>query len=77
MSTRVQAETATPVAAPVSFHGVWVPLVTPFDEDGPDLFSLRRLMRQYRQAGVDGVVVCGSTGEAAARENQAFLRDGR
>ncbi|CAM4099889.1 4-hydroxy-tetrahydrodipicolinate synthase [Bordetella pseudohinzii] len=73
MSTLVQAETATPVAAPVSFHGVWVPLVTPFDEDGPDLFSLRRLMRQYRQAGVDGVVVCGSTGEAAAMDEYEQL----
>ncbi len=73
MSTLVQAETAAPVATPVSFHGVWVPLVTPFDEDGPDLFSLRRLMRQYRQAGVDGVVVCGSTGEAAAMDEYEQL----
>ncbi|OZI72160.1 4-hydroxy-tetrahydrodipicolinate synthase [Bordetella genomosp. 12] len=73
MSTVVQTQSATPVATPVSFHGVWLPLVTPFHEDGPDLFALRRLMRQYRQAGIDGVVVCGSTGEAAAMDEAEQL----
>lgn len=77
MSTITTAATATepaPLATrTASFHGVWVPLVTPFDEEGPDLFAVRRLMRQYRQAGVDGIVVCGSTGEAAAMDEYEQL----
>ncbi|AHV94638.1 dihydrodipicolinate synthase [Bordetella holmesii] len=73
MSSVVQTETATAVATPVSFHGVWLPLVTPFHEDGPDLFALRRLMRHYLQTGIDGVVVCGSTGEAAAMDEYEQL----
>lgn len=64
---------ATTPATPASFHGVWVPLVTPFNEDGPDLFALRRLTRHYCQAGVDGLVVCGSTGEAAAMDEYEQL----
>ncbi|SPU48533.1 4-hydroxy-tetrahydrodipicolinate synthase [Bordetella trematum] len=69
-----QAETRPAASArPASFHGVWVPLVTPFNEDGPDLPALRRLTRHYRQCGVDGLVVCGSTGEAAAMDEYEQL----
>ena len=62
-----------PAPAPASFHGVWVPLVTPFHDEGPDLAALRRLVRHYRGAGVDGLVVCGSTGEAAAMDEYEQL----
>lgn len=55
------------------FQGVWVPLVTPFSEDRIDHGALRRLVRYYRSAGVDGFVVCGSTGEAAALEDDEQL----
>ncbi len=49
------------------FSGIWVPLVTPFDAAGTiDFVALRRLAAHLLDAGVAGLVVCGSTGEAAA-----------
>ncbi|HAP27161.1 MAG TPA: 4-hydroxy-tetrahydrodipicolinate synthase [Achromobacter sp.] len=55
------------------FQGVWVPLVTPFSGGNVDGGSLRRLVRHYVAAGVDGLVVCGSTGEAAALDDAEQL----
>lgn len=48
------------------FSGVWVPLVTPFREGAVDFPALQSLARHIAGVGVAGVVVCGSTGEAAA-----------
>ena len=48
-----------------SFTGIWVPLVTPFHDGAIDFGALRRLARRMADAGVAGLVVCGSTGEAA------------
>lgn len=55
------------------FHGVWVPLVTPFSGGAVDGGALRRLVRHYAAAGVDGLVVCGSTGEAASLDDAEQL----
>lgn len=55
------------------FRGVWVPLVTPFSGGSVDGGALRRLVRHYAAAGVDGLVVCGSTGEAAALDDAEQL----
>jgi len=54
-------------------QGVWVPLVTPFSGGAVDGGALRRLVRHYAAAGVDGLVVCGSTGEAAALDDAEQL----
>jgi 4-hydroxy-tetrahydrodipicolinate synthase len=51
---------------PALFRGIWVPLITPFRHGAIDVPALRGLVRHYRQAGVHGLVACGSTGEAAA-----------
>jgi len=40
---------------------------------GVDGGALRRLVRYYQSAGVDGLVVCGSTGEAAALDDAEQL----
>jgi len=49
------------------FSGIWVPLVTPFTNDNAvDLTSLRALVRDLVGAGINGFVVCGTTGEPAA-----------
>lgn len=60
------------------FAGIWVPLITPFDHEGAvDHAGLKRLVRDLVKAGVAGLVVCGSTGEAAAldeAEQLAVLR---
>ncbi|SEJ42835.1 4-hydroxy-tetrahydrodipicolinate synthase [Achromobacter sp. NFACC18-2] len=55
------------------FQGVWVPLVTPFSGGAVDGGALRRLVRHYVAAGVDGLVVCGSTGEAASLDDAEQL----
>lgn len=47
------------------FHGIWVPLITPFRDGAPDLAALQRLAGHLQQQGVDGFVVCGTTGEPA------------
>ncbi len=49
------------------FGGIWIPLVTPMTADGAqiDLPAAQRLADFYISAGVAGLVVCGTTGEAA------------
>ncbi|MFV0679783.1 4-hydroxy-tetrahydrodipicolinate synthase [Ottowia sp.] len=49
------------------FHGVWAPIITPFsDDDQVDHTALGRLAARLATSGLAGLVVCGSTGEAAA-----------
>jgi len=43
--------------------GIWLPLITPFREGALDEPSLRRLVRYYRAAPVDGFIVAATTGE--------------
>ena len=59
------------------FSGIWVPLITPYADGAVDHAGLRRLVHVLGTAGVAGLVVCGSTGEAAAldeSEQAAVLR---
>ncbi|MFK7702646.1 4-hydroxy-tetrahydrodipicolinate synthase [Pseudomonas caspiana] len=49
-----------------SFQGIWVAVVTPFQNDAIDFGALRRLVAHLLEGGVAGLVVCGTTGEAAA-----------
>jgi 4-hydroxy-tetrahydrodipicolinate synthase len=59
------------------FSGIWVPLVTPFSNGTVDHDGLRRLVQALSATGIAGLVVCGSTGEAAAldeSEQAAVLR---
>ncbi|AMP14033.1 4-hydroxy-tetrahydrodipicolinate synthase [Collimonas pratensis] len=48
-----------------TFEGIWVPLVTPFRQGKLDLYSAQQLALSLSGAGVHGLVVCGTTGEAA------------
>lgn len=54
------------------FDGSGVALVTPFDDAGVADEVLRALVRFHHAGGTDALIVCGSTGEAAAmsREEQ-------
>ena len=45
------------------FEGVLTALVTPFVEDTVDEGALRELVELQIDAGVNGLVPCGSTGE--------------
>lgn len=48
------------------FRGAVTALVTPFDRDGDvDLDALSRLVRWQVEQGIDGLLACGCTGEAA------------
>jgi 4-hydroxy-tetrahydrodipicolinate synthase len=47
------------------FQGVLTALVTPFDQGEVDETALRALVRDQVEAGIDGLVPCGSTGESA------------
>jgi 4-hydroxy-tetrahydrodipicolinate synthase len=61
----------------LDLRGVWVPLITPFDEQGAvDVKAIERLCREYSVAGVSGIVALGTTGEASsldADEKQAVI----
>jgi 4-hydroxy-tetrahydrodipicolinate synthase len=48
------------------FDGSGVALVTPFDEGGVNERVLEELVHFHHEQGTDALVVCGSTGEAAA-----------
>lgn len=56
-----------------NFSGLWLPLVTPFAQHQVDHLALKRLVRHYRASGIRGLVVCGSTGEAAALSDEEQL----
>ena len=56
-----------------SFSGIWVPLVTPFRRDGAvDHTALHALTLQLAPR-IAGLVVCGSTGEAHALDEDEQL----
>ena len=55
------------------FSGLWIPLVTPFAHGEVDHAGLKRLVAHYQGSGIAGLVVCGSTGEAAALDDDEQL----
>lgn len=55
------------------FSGLWIPLVTPFDQGAIDHAALRRLVAHLAPSGIAGFVACGSTGEAAALDDDEQL----
>jgi 4-hydroxy-tetrahydrodipicolinate synthase len=60
-------------ASPPIFSGLWVPLITPFRDGAVDHDALATLTRALVPTGVAGFVVCGSTGEAAALDEDEQL----
>jgi 4-hydroxy-tetrahydrodipicolinate synthase len=57
----------------LSLSGIITALATPFGPDGGlDLDAWRRLLDQQLHAGVQGVVVAGSTGEAAMLADEEY-----
>ncbi|EJM98891.1 4-hydroxy-tetrahydrodipicolinate synthase [Phyllobacterium sp. YR531] len=46
------------------FSGLFTALVTPFNNNAVDYHALENLVEWQIQSGVDGLVVCGTTGEA-------------
>lgn len=56
------------------FEGVFTALVTPFRDGSVDERALTELVEIQIQAGVDGLVPCGSTGEAATLSHAEHQR---
>ena len=48
------------------FAGSGVAIVTPFDDKGVNRSVLEKLIAFHQREGTDALIVCGSTGEAAA-----------
>lgn len=59
-----------------SLRGTWPAIVTPFSKDASaiDRDSLANLIEYQIGAGVDGIVVCGSTGEAQTLTDDEYQR---
>ena len=57
-----------------SWHGTYTALVTPFAADGEiDDGALCDLVDWQRRSGVEGIVPCGTTGEAATLSNDEHM----
>jgi 4-hydroxy-tetrahydrodipicolinate synthase len=56
------------------FEGTYTALVTPFRDGAVDEPALRRMIREQIEAGVDGLVPCGSTGESATMNHAEHQR---
>lgn len=55
------------------FEGAWTALVTPFRGGAVDYDSLGRLIDWQIDQGIDGLVACGCTGEAATLDHDEHL----
>lgn len=60
-------------ALQTDFSGLWIPLITPFKNGEVDHPALTKLVQHYKQFAIAGLVVCGSTGEAAALDDNEQL----
>ena len=59
----------------MSFEGTYTALVTPFRGDGAlDLEALASLVEWQIESGIDGLVPCGSTGEAATLSHAEHIQ---
>jgi 4-hydroxy-tetrahydrodipicolinate synthase len=56
------------------FKGVYTAIVTPFDENNKiDFKSLEKLIDFQNNSKINGLVVCGSTGEASALDDEEYI----
>jgi 4-hydroxy-tetrahydrodipicolinate synthase len=59
----------------LTLSGTFTALVTPFSADGSlDLASLAKLVEWQLENGIEGLVPCGSTGEAATLSHEEHVR---
>src|SRR5437867_142906 len=58
----------------IAFQGTFTALVTPFGDDGAiDWDAFDRLVASQIDAGIDGLVPCGTTGESPALDQEEQL----
>ena len=59
----------------IDFSGVYTALITPFTDLGTvDYKSLERIVNQQIEAGIDGLVPCGTTGESPTLSHEEHDR---
>lgn len=59
-------------------EGIWLPIITPFIDDKPDMVSYRRMIDIYIGKGIQGLVPLGTTGEAptlSASESERLIHE--
>jgi 4-hydroxy-tetrahydrodipicolinate synthase len=54
--------------------GIWLALITPFRNGEVDLAAAPKLVSHYLNAGIHGLVVCGTTGESATLSTEEQLQ---
>lgn len=57
----------------ILFTGAATALVTPFSEDGVDFLALGNIIDYQIDNGIDALVICGTTGEAATMPDKEHL----
>lgn len=57
----------------MSIEGIWVPLVTPFRDGQVDFTALKRTAKELMDAGISGLIACGTTGEPATMSDEEQL----
>ena len=58
----------------IIFKGCGTAIATPFNENGVNLEEFSKLVEDQIQEGVDSIIVCGTTGEAATMTEQERLQ---
>lgn len=59
-------------------EGIWLPIITPFLNDKPDMISYRRMIDVYIERGIHGLVPMGTTGESptlSPAESEALIHE--
>ncbi|HBL84201.1 MAG: 4-hydroxy-tetrahydrodipicolinate synthase [Clostridiales bacterium GWF2_38_85] len=59
---------------PIVFQGTATAMVTPFRNDEIDFISFGHLLERQTENGIDALVICGTTGEAATMSDCERLR---
>jgi dihydrodipicolinate synthase len=52
--------------------GVWLPIITPFQEDKIDYTSYKKLIDHYSDKGISGIIPLGTTGEIPTLDDYEF-----
>ncbi|MGF1628168.1 MAG: 4-hydroxy-tetrahydrodipicolinate synthase [Kiloniellaceae bacterium] len=60
--------------SPMRPSGLWLPLITPFNDGALDEPSLRRLLRHYAAEPIDGVILAATTGEGLTLDDDETAR---
>ncbi|HEX3404296.1 MAG TPA: dihydrodipicolinate synthase family protein [Acetobacteraceae bacterium] len=57
-----------------TMQGIWLPLITPFQDGRLDEGSLVKLLHRYLAAPIDGLILAATTGEALTLDTQETER---